>query len=97
MFEYAKELGVECHLGVFVDEYVEENGKAGIIVKGEKFEADLLIAAVRSFRRSFRTVSKARGESWSSAYLISLAAVDMQFTGHFFHHNQSWKTQLRRI
>jgi len=48
MFEYAKELGVECHLGVFVDEYFEENGKAGIIVKGEKFEADLLIAAVRA-------------------------------------------------
>jgi hypothetical protein len=47
MFEYAKEIGVKCHLGVFVDEYFEEEDKAGIIIKGQRYEADLLIAAVR--------------------------------------------------
>ena len=46
MFDYAKEVGVDCHVGVFVDEYFEIEDKAGIIVKGERFEADLLIAAV---------------------------------------------------
>jgi flavin-dependent dehydrogenase len=46
MFEYARDLGVECHLGVNVQEYFEENGKAGIIVEGKRVEGDLLIAAV---------------------------------------------------
>jgi flavin-dependent dehydrogenase len=46
MFEYAKELGVQCHLGVNVGEYFEDNGKAGIIVEGKRIEGDLLIAAV---------------------------------------------------
>ena len=48
MFEYARDLGVECHLGVNVQEYFEENGKAGIIVEGKRVEGDLLIAAVVS-------------------------------------------------
>jgi NADPH-dependent 2,4-dienoyl-CoA reductase/sulfur reductase-like enzyme len=47
MFDYAKEVGVDCHVGVFVDEYFETEEKAGVIIKGERFEADLLIAAVR--------------------------------------------------
>jgi hypothetical protein len=46
MFEYARDLGVDCHLGVTVDEYFEEGEKAGIIVNGECHEADLLITAV---------------------------------------------------
>jgi hypothetical protein len=46
MFEYARDLGVDCHLGVTVDEYFEEGEKAGIIVNGERHEADLLITAV---------------------------------------------------
>lgn len=47
MFEYARDLGVDCHLGVTVDEYFEQGDKAGIIVNGERHEADLLITAVR--------------------------------------------------
>lgn len=47
MFDYAKEVGVDCHVGVFVDEYFETEDKGGIVIKGERFEADLLIAAVR--------------------------------------------------
>ena len=39
---------MECHPGVNVGEYIEKNGKAGIIVEGEKIEGDLLIAAVTS-------------------------------------------------
>jgi hypothetical protein len=46
MFEYARDLGVECHLGVTVEEYFESGEKAGIIVNGERREADLLITAV---------------------------------------------------
>jgi NADPH-dependent 2,4-dienoyl-CoA reductase/sulfur reductase-like enzyme len=46
MFEYARDLGVECHLGVTVEEYFESGEKAGIIVNGERLEADLLITAV---------------------------------------------------
>jgi hypothetical protein len=46
MFEYARDLGVDCHLGVTVDEYFEEGEKAGIIVNGERHVADLLITAV---------------------------------------------------
>jgi len=46
MFEYAQEIGVDCHLGTFVDEYFEEADGAGIIVNGQRLEADLLIAAV---------------------------------------------------
>lgn len=46
MFEYAQEIGVDCHLGTFVDEYFEEEDRAGIILKGQRLEADLLIAAV---------------------------------------------------
>jgi NADPH-dependent 2,4-dienoyl-CoA reductase/sulfur reductase-like enzyme len=46
MFEYARDLGVECHLGVTVEEYFESGEKAGIIVNGERHEADLLITAV---------------------------------------------------
>jgi flavin-dependent dehydrogenase len=48
MFEYAQEIGVDCHLGTFVDEYFEEEDRAGIIVNGERLEADLLIAAVNN-------------------------------------------------
>jgi hypothetical protein len=46
MFEYARDIGVECHLGVTVEEYFESGEKAGIIVNGERREADLLITAV---------------------------------------------------
>jgi flavin-dependent dehydrogenase len=46
MFEYARDLGVDCHLGTTVDEYFEQGEKAGIIVNGERHEADLLITAV---------------------------------------------------
>ena len=46
MFQYAKSIGIECHVGTYVDKYFEEQDKAGIIVNGERFEADLLIAAV---------------------------------------------------
>jgi len=46
MFQYAKSIGIECHVGTYVDKYFEEADKAGIIVNGERFEADLLIAAV---------------------------------------------------
>lgn len=46
MFEYAQEIGIDCNLGTFVDEYFEEEGRAGVIIKGKRLEADLLIAAV---------------------------------------------------
>lgn len=46
MFEYAKSIGVECHLGIEVREYFENNGRAEIVVGGEKVEGDVLIAAV---------------------------------------------------
>jgi NADPH-dependent 2,4-dienoyl-CoA reductase/sulfur reductase-like enzyme len=54
MYEYAKELGVEFHLGVFVDEYFEREDAAGIIIQGERVEADLLIAAVSPCNRLSR-------------------------------------------
>jgi len=58
MFEYAKEIGIDCHLGTFVDEYFEEEDRAGVIINGKRLEADLLIAAV-----SLR--SKGADSGWS--------------------------------
>jgi hypothetical protein len=55
LFEYAKEIGIDCHVGVYVDEYFEEKGKAGIIVQGKRLEADLLIAAVCLRRNQYNS------------------------------------------
>ena len=64
MFEYAKSIGIDCHVGTYVDKYFEEPDKAGIIVNGQRFEADLLIAAVSSrlIRESQLTLILGRSE-----------------------------------
>jgi len=66
MFEYAQEVGIDCHLGTYVDEYFEEEGRAGVIIKGERLEADLLIAAAiihQRFSSNSRMESKVKGGS----------------------------------
>ncbi|KZO94402.1 FAD/NAD(P)-binding domain-containing protein [Calocera viscosa TUFC12733] len=52
-FNFAKEIGVEIQLGQRVEEYWEEEGKAGVVVDGKRLEADLVIGAdgVRSKAR----------------------------------------------
>jgi 2-polyprenyl-6-methoxyphenol hydroxylase-like FAD-dependent oxidoreductase len=47
IYDYAISIGVEIHFNHRVDGYFEdgEKGNAGGIVKGEEFEADLIITA----------------------------------------------------
>ena len=55
VFNYARdELGIPIHLGQHVEQYFEDEGKAGIVLKtGERVEADIVIGAdgVRSKAR----------------------------------------------
>jgi 2-polyprenyl-6-methoxyphenol hydroxylase-like FAD-dependent oxidoreductase len=62
LFEHAKSLGIEIHMGQQVVEYWEDeaNGKAGVkIHTGETFDADVIVAAdgVKSLARKFVIVS----------------------------------------
>jgi hypothetical protein len=81
MFESAKEVGVECHVGVFADEYFEENDKAGIIVKGERFKADLLIVAVTPIHllANSRMESRVKVVSWCLESMANRARGDMRY------------------
>ncbi|EGO20741.1 hypothetical protein SERLADRAFT_442075 [Serpula lacrymans var. lacrymans S7.9] len=47
IYNYALSIGVDIRFNHAVEEYFEdeENGKAGVVVNGEKYEADLVVAA----------------------------------------------------
>ncbi|CAK7200480.1 hypothetical protein SEUCBS139899_003176 [Sporothrix eucalyptigena] len=55
VFDYARdELGIPIHLGHFVEEYFEDDNQAGIVVKGKKVYADVVVGSdgVRSKART---------------------------------------------
>ncbi|KAM5472831.1 hypothetical protein MauCBS54593_002544 [Microsporum audouinii] len=45
MFDHAKDLGIDIRMGTYVTEYWETDTSAGVIVDGERIEADCVIAS----------------------------------------------------
>lgn len=45
IFDYAKSLGVRFRFGKRVNEYFEERDRAGVVIDGERIEADSVFAA----------------------------------------------------
>ncbi|CAG8978613.1 hypothetical protein HYALB_00012735 [Hymenoscyphus albidus] len=54
LFDYAKEVGIDIRLGHKVTDYFENDDEAGVVVNGEKFVGDVVLAAdgVRSTGRT---------------------------------------------
>lgn len=81
VFNYARdELGIPIHLGQFVEQYLEDDGQAGIVLKsGERVYADLVIGAdgVRSKARElvlgYEDKPKSSGYAvWRAWYVRSI-------------------------
>jgi len=75
-YEYAKELGIEFHLGKRITEYFEDDDKAGIVVDGERVTADCVLACdgVHSKARGF--ILGTTGAPHATGYAIFRAWFD---------------------
>lgn len=104
LYEHAKSLGVEIHLGANVTEYWEDAsaGKAGVLVNGRKLEGDLVVGAdgTKSKARNIILVRWNLGdlEPEFTLYLkvtkINLNPRDMLYTGRGSMH---WKPESNGI
>lgn len=79
MWEYAKELGVEFTFNARITEYFEEEDHAGIVYDGQRFTADLVVAAdsVHSRARAYVTGQNEKAQKSGFAVYRSWFDLDL--------------------